>query len=306
MSDFPNGATSYGVPLIGSGQIPVTTGNYWFVDSGHGNAADAANHGKKSSRPFATIDYAIGKCTASNGDVIIVAPGHAESIASATGCVADIAGITVVGLGNGLNRPVLTLTATTSTISVTAASVKFQNILITAGVDELVSCFTVSGTDCTIDAVDYYESSSSYNCLAFLTTTAAADRLTIKNCNHTQTTAGAGASNWICLVGADDARIVDNDFQILMKNDAATFVVGGLTTASLRCKIHRNNIVAVGTGVIPISMYAGSTGLATYNNVGCSKTSQTGAIALAGIYGAQNFVTNAANTNGILDPAADT
>ena len=303
LSNFPNGATSFGIPAIGGSVIPATTGSYFFVHAGTGSNG---NTGLGKDVPFATIDYAIGNCTAAKGDVIVVMPGHAESIASATGLVADVAGVSIVGLGRGLNRPILTFTATTSTISVTAANVSFKNILCTAGVDELVSVFTVAGTDCCIDAVDYYESSSSYNCLAFLTTTATADRLTVKNCNHTQTTAGAGASNWICLVGADDALICDNNLFVAMYNNAATFAIGGLTTASLRVNIHRNNIVAEGTNVIPISMYAGSTGLATYNNVGCSKTSQTGGVALANLYGAVNLITNAVNKNGLLDPGADT
>ena len=36
-TNFPEGLTSLGVPLIGSGQVPVTSGNYWFVDGTNGN-----------------------------------------------------------------------------------------------------------------------------------------------------------------------------------------------------------------------------------------------------------------------------
>jgi hypothetical protein len=301
---FPNGASSFGMPLFGGGSlVPATTGSYFFVSSGTGSNG---NYGLKDT-PFATVDYAVGYCTASAGDVIVVMPSHAETIASATGLVADVAGVTIVGLGSGALRPTLTLaTSTAATISVTAANVTFKNLIITAGIDELVTAFTVSGTNCTLDAVDYRESSSSYNCISFLTTTAAADFLTIINCHHTQTTAPAGAALWIVLVGADDFKIFNNNMYVALANSASSGVIGGTTTASLRGFLGYNNLINTGASGIAINMYTGTTGIAVYNNVGTAKTSQTGSIALASMYGAVNLTTNAANTNGLLDPGADT
>ena len=101
LTNYPNGITSFGVPVMGGGvEIPASTGNYFFVHSGTGSDAYDGKNPKvvdRSSGPFATVDYAIGKCTASNGDVVIVMPGHAETLTAAV--TVDVAGVQVIGLG---------------------------------------------------------------------------------------------------------------------------------------------------------------------------------------------------------------
>jgi len=106
-----------------------TTGNIWFVDSGSATGADAAGFGENPDAPFLTIDYAIGNCTASNGDWIIVMPGHTDTVSAAGSIAADVAGIRIIGLGEGINRPVISWSAAAGYISVTAANVTFENIV---------------------------------------------------------------------------------------------------------------------------------------------------------------------------------
>ncbi|MCR4340841.1 MAG: hypothetical protein NUW01_13255, partial [Gemmatimonadaceae bacterium] len=106
-TNFPNGISSYGVPVLGAGGgIPAIKGDVYHVDSGNTNADDD-NAGTNPSHPLATIDAAVGKCTANNGDLILVAEGHSETLTAAI--TADIAGITIWGLGWGNNRPALTV-----------------------------------------------------------------------------------------------------------------------------------------------------------------------------------------------------
>jgi len=143
-SRHPHGLSSYGIPLIGSGaQIPVTTGDYWFVDSGHTNTGTSTNGSK--NHPRSTIDGAVN--LASSGDVIIVAPGHSEVIASATSLVLDVAGISIVGLGWGHLRPQLTFSATASKIIASVANVKVTGLLFVASVASIVTGVEVTGTD---------------------------------------------------------------------------------------------------------------------------------------------------------------
>lgn len=68
-----------------------TTGNIWFVGSATGTNGEG--YGKSPAAPFATIDYAVGQATASNGDVIYVMPYHAETV-SAAGGAAQANGVT--------------------------------------------------------------------------------------------------------------------------------------------------------------------------------------------------------------------
>ena len=119
-------------------------GDIWFVDSGSGT--DGAGYGQSPDTPVATLDYAIGLATASQGDTIYLMPGHAENIGSATACVFDKAGIKVIGLGSGGLRSTLTITAAAGTISITAANVWLENVLVVGNFLNIVSTFTVAGT----------------------------------------------------------------------------------------------------------------------------------------------------------------
>jgi len=139
--------------------------------------------------PKATIDAAVGKCTASKGDVIYVMPGHAETLSDTATLTLDVAGISIVGLGNGTNRPNVTIegNAATSTITVSADNVLFKNMIVTVGVDSLLKVFKISANycnieDCLVSAISTYQFSSCFN----LTTTY--DHLTVKRCTVEQTT----------------------------------------------------------------------------------------------------------------------
>jgi len=180
ITHFPNGVSSFGVPVLGgsSGLIPQTTGDYFFVH----NSGSSANDGKDPDHPFADLDYAIGQCTEDHGDVIILMPGHAES---ASAIAADVAGVTVVGLGYGEAMPTITgTTATADLINVTADSFVIKNVHLVGG---------ASGTTALIDATDD------------------ADFLSVERC---RLTLGAAAPiDCITLAtGADDVSIIGNTF----------------------------------------------------------------------------------------------
>ena len=101
---------------------------------------------------FATLDAAVSACTANAGDLIYVAPGHTESISSATALVLDVAGVKIIGLGEESTRGTLTLnTATTATIIVSANDVTIENLNIDlTGINAVDVGFTVSGNNFTL------------------------------------------------------------------------------------------------------------------------------------------------------------
>jgi hypothetical protein len=68
LTNFPNGITSFGVPVLGTiGGLPFT-GNYFFVDPVNG--ADG-NEGSVEL-PLKTLYGALAKCTAGNNDVVVL------------------------------------------------------------------------------------------------------------------------------------------------------------------------------------------------------------------------------------------
>ena len=81
------------------------TGKVFFVDSGEG---DDTYDGTSPAKAKATIDAAVGLCTANRGDVIYVMQGHNEAVGAAADDIDfDVAGITVVGIGRGTLKPTL-------------------------------------------------------------------------------------------------------------------------------------------------------------------------------------------------------
>jgi len=117
----------------------MTTGNiFWVHHSG------SATGGYSPAAPITTLDAAVNLCTANQGDVIFLMPGHAESVSSATGCVIDVTGVKIIGLGQGYERPTLTLdTANTATISINAQSVWMENVLIISNFLSVAKAITV-------------------------------------------------------------------------------------------------------------------------------------------------------------------
>lgn len=78
LTNFPNGITSFGVPVLGTiGGLPFT-GNYYFVDPVNG--ADG-NEGTPEL-PLKTLYGALAKCTAGNNDVVVLI-GNGSSTGSA-------------------------------------------------------------------------------------------------------------------------------------------------------------------------------------------------------------------------------
>lgn len=68
-TNFPNGLTSFGVPVLGGiGGIPFT-GNYFFVDPDTGNDG---NDGESPDRAKDTLDSAFDRCLDGNNDVVVL------------------------------------------------------------------------------------------------------------------------------------------------------------------------------------------------------------------------------------------
>jgi len=138
VSNYPKGFAD-GIALRNLPVFETFGGNVFWVNSATGS------NGQKGTRdrPFATLDYAIGRCTANNGDVIMIAPNHAETITGVAGIAADIAGITVIGLGVGNQRPRFLMDGgTTVTFAITAADFYIENCVFAAGHSNVVTCFT--------------------------------------------------------------------------------------------------------------------------------------------------------------------
>lgn len=79
LTNFPNGVTSFGVPVLGSiAGIPFT-GNYFFVDPVNGLDG---NSGSSPTNALKTLYRAHQKCTSGNNDVVVLM-GNGQSTGTA-------------------------------------------------------------------------------------------------------------------------------------------------------------------------------------------------------------------------------
>ena len=211
-------------------------GDIFFVDSGStSTGGDTTGHGKSPDEPFLTLDYAVGRCTANQGDTIYVCQGHAENLAADSAVDVDVAGLSIIGLGTGSTRPTFTATAVAGDFKLAAAGTYIENILFLGGIDATTGIVEVSAADCQIIDCEYRDSTG--QATDIIITTAAADRLLIDGLKVIGA-AAAGCNSAIALVGADD--VIIRNFWIY-----GNFAVGGIdlrTTASNRVHIHSGQI----------------------------------------------------------------
>lgn len=252
ISRFPHGISSFGIPVIGSGDI-ITTGNVFFVDDSGSNN----NDGLSSEHPFADIDYAIGRCSASTGDVIIVMPGHAET-APAAGIICDKIGVRIVGLGQGRNRPAITAyVAGVDCFSVTAASVTLENIRIIGA----ASCTALID----VAAADF----SAINCVlehgaaptTAVTIAAGGLRATFRGCTLRGTANGPASGIVLEAAAASDLKVEYCDFLY--------FTATGLDTAGISSAFTNKDLLIshcrfLGMNAAAIAFASSANGLIEY------------------------------------------
>lgn len=115
------------------------TGKSWYVDSNVSNAGG----GVSPEEAYATVDAAINRISAdggaSRGDTIWCLQGHAESGVDPALFDADVAGISIRGIGTGSLAATFTFADTDTTIAVGAANVLFENLRFLAGISEVVA-----------------------------------------------------------------------------------------------------------------------------------------------------------------------
>ena len=287
--------------VVDKSMIP---GDLFFVDSANGT--DGAGFGRNPDAPVATVDYAIGLCAEDNGDVILVMPNHAESISSATAFVADVGGVTIIGIGGGAAMPTLTLdTAVGATLNVTDGDIRLQNLkLLSAFATGITAGITIAagGGGCHLDGIVFTETDASSEFLIGISIHADADDLIIENCRYYGTDAGT-TSSIIAAAGGTDRTIIRNNY---LRGDASAAAVKLDAAASTDLWVVDNHVINIDTGAgLGIAIHNSSNGLAVRNYVTNLKDTVVG-ITGTGMSYHENLYSNAVNAQGRLGPAADT
>jgi hypothetical protein len=192
-----------------------SSGSHFFASSVTGS--DATGYGYTPDAPCATLDYAVGLCTADKGDVIHLLPGHTETKTAAAQVVLDVAGVTVVGEGNGSLKPTIKLgTATTADVDVDADNVTIKNVRFQSDIDDLAVMLDVNEDYCTFEDCEFIGPATK-ECLNFVNLATTKDNFVFRRCRWLQEadpagTDGAAATGGIYLVDTENVLVEDCTF----------------------------------------------------------------------------------------------
>lgn len=325
INNFPGGFAA-GLTIRGMPVAVTHPGKVFWV----GNAttlsdrqvgASNTNKGTFDS-PKSTITGALSECVAGRGDVIMVKPGHAESVSAAAGIVLNKSGVAIVGLGSGALRPTITLdTANTATITVTASNVTVHNILFRANFLDIATCFSIANaqvaTDFTVDNCEFRDLSVILNfvaCIKVGTTANIADGLTVTNnkvYGKVLTTVPAGQTMIVTASTIDRLRVQGNfvNYPKTLVDTAVLIECGALDLTNAVVSgnwVNRPSTSTTGGQLIGTSSTACS-GIVADNYVGHLDASAAIIIATGSkfaFFENYSMVTGAADKSALINPVA--
>ena len=252
-------------PVLLEGGDITTPGQNIYVNSAHTQAVDDTAHGTTWDFPLATIEYAnTNVVTANNNDTIHVGPGHEETITDAAFLDFDSAGVTVIGYGNGEDKPKVTFDHANAVVDLGAASITIKNFLFRPSVNGVaVGVDILAGFNhCHIIDCDFGEPEASTDEFAIaLQVNAASDHTVISGCRFM---AGAEAGvTAVKLTGANDHLVMKD---CLVTGAYSGPPILGSGAAITECDIHHNQLLSV-SAVDTFNLVAASTGFVRDNRV---------------------------------------
>lgn len=220
--------------------VNTTTGSIFWVSSVTGS--DAAGYGSSPDAPVATIDYAVGLCTANKGDVIYVMPYHNEGLANAQMAV-DVAGVSIIGLGRGLAVPRIDFDHANASIDISQSGCTLRNLRLLPSVTDVLVAIDVMAavTDTLIEDVEALPGEDAGGVDDFAVTVdikAGCSRTKVRRLKIRQHASGAGYIAGVKLTGAsNDVTIQDCD--MVMSGAALVAPINADTTLSTNLLIQR-------------------------------------------------------------------
>jgi len=217
-------------------------------------------------RIVTTLNKGLAQCRSGKPDVVVVLPGHAESITSADFMSSLVAGTRIVGLGTGNLRPTFTWTVNGSTFLLDVADVEIHNCILqfatapgTTTAATVAAPITVSAAGCGIFGCRInFGIDADQICTVGITTTAAADDFRFEG-NQCFGATTAECTTFLRLVGADRAVIKGN--RIMGATSAVAIgLIQFITTDSTNVEMDDNmlyNIKAASEACVSVS--AGAT-----------------------------------------------
>ena len=288
-------------------------GATFWVDSNGGS--DLGTGRGTFNLPYATVNYAIGRCSADSGDEVHIKPGHNEGGTAADLFDFTIAGVSVIGHGHGDSRPTFDYDATGTTIGISAANAYLENVILRASVNIVTTAFIVDGTYAHLHNVEFKDeligTDEFVDCITTTGVDNSEDGLTVTSSKYLTTSAGVNsfivlenANRFITVMGnivsvATAAGSGQNFIRQGTAGDVQTMItlVGNYYSGQGTGHDTGDAVLLGGTGT--------HTGIATWNRMGTLDTAGGKLIADGNnILKAENYQTSDADAGGALWPIA--
>ena len=190
--------------------------------------------------------------TANNGDIIYVMPGHAETT---TAIAANVAGVTVIGIGRGRARPTFTATtAASDLVDVSAASVCLKNIRLVGAASGVTALIDIAADDFICEGCSLEQAATP---LMGVTAAAGSDRFRFSDCTFLGTAAGPDCA--IDIEGACDDWIVERcNFNY---QSSAGLDLAGIRSSTTDTGVLVSDCRFIGMDATAIDFNSSSTGL---------------------------------------------
>lgn len=254
------------VYVSGLGPNRLSNAQCLFVDSGHTDATDAddTEHGHSLEKPLATLDYAVGLMVASEGGIVFLAPGHAETLA-ATQIDIDVAGVTVIGIGEGQLTPTITYSTAADSIDIGAAGVTINNVRFNPSVTDILIAVDVEAavTDFHLIDCEFMEGDAGADEFVVMVDLKSGNDDTVIRGNTFRTAAaGAGCTDGIILTaGSARVRIEGN---VAVGNWSSAFLSDGAACTNI---FVQGNTMKVKDGEPGIELNTATTGIIADNKI---------------------------------------
>jgi WD40 repeat protein len=216
-------------------------------------------------RYFSTIASAVSAAVAGRNDVILVAPGHAETITAPI--TVNKAGVSIIGIGRGTAKPSIEVNGAVDGLNITGANVLVKDIHFTAPeTDEATAMINIAAAGVTLEGVSGIGSKTSKNFVDCITIAAGADDLTIRNLDIYNSVV---AVNSFISIEAAVARLKLEDV-FCFGNVVTAGIIDGATATQINWL--RVNVGVVGTTKPAATLDSNPTGMIRNSNFSGTST----------------------------------
>lgn len=223
------------------GMVPQTSGRiFWvspstsYVVEGSTHSASDDNDGLSPERAFLTLDYAVGKCAANAGDMIVLLPGaHSYSATVAV----DVAGITITGVarqapetddrGPGVLRHASSVTSTADVLTISVANVEVCNLhLIPAAGKAGITLSSTAAVNANLHHLSFNMTTAANTATFGIQATAVVDQARISHCH---VLASDNQGPWVRTAAGLTNTVIQNSTVVLSGTTAWDDVIEATT-----------------------------------------------------------------------------